>query len=280
MHRKQFIKRGLLAVPGLMVLDLAGSCRSEKDYLSLFNGKNLDGWKVPDFEEDSDYEGGKWTVENGAICGMQYPEDLRKGSLLLTEKTFGDFELLIDVLPKWGCDSGIYLRSNQKGQSIQVMVDYLDKGTVGYIFGQGTGGYLSRPVILVQDQQSGKIKAVDAYDGAEKDGLNYSANAAEWERAWNFDDWNTLKIRCEGKYPDITTWINGTKISEMRSSSFHPRKLQDTNNGNWNAPTAYKPDEVYQMIGAEGSIGLQVHPFERWAKGEKVRYKNIKIRQL
>jgi len=58
-------------------------------------------------------------------------------------------------------------------------------------------------------------------------------------------DWNTARIRCAGKYPQITTWINGLKICH------------------WNGETCplpeYDKERVFKILGREGSIGLQVH---------------------
>ena len=35
----------------------------------------------------------------------------------------------------------------------------------------------------------------------------YSCTPEEWIKAWRVKDWNTARIRCVGKYPQITTWV-------------------------------------------------------------------------
>ena len=35
-----------------------------------------------------------------------------------------------------GCDGGLFLRSNEKGQAYQVMLDYLEGGSVGGVYGE------------------------------------------------------------------------------------------------------------------------------------------------
>ena len=95
----------------------------------IFDGKTLKGWhKNP--SKIGHGTGGLWTVEDGAITGEQDPPGSGNGGILLTDEKFGNFELLIDLKPDWGVCSGLFLRSNDKGQCIQMMVDYHDNGNV------------------------------------------------------------------------------------------------------------------------------------------------------
>lgn len=226
------------------------------------------------------YSGGRWQVTDGCICGEQYPPGNREGSMLLTEQSFGDFELALDVHPAWGCDSGVFLRSTTEGQCIQVMIDYLPGGSVGFLHGHGIGGFLSCPLKLRAKAGGGGIDVVQTYDAVDKDGLIYAADAAAWREAWRFDDWNTLRIRCTGQQPDITTWINDRKILEMQSSTFRPRPLAEVRKQNWTAPSAYQPEAIVKRLGTRGRIGFQVHPGNRWAQGGVVRFRNILLRDL
>ena len=67
-----------------------------------------------------------WTVTDGVITGSQdKPGD---GGIILTDRKYRNFEISLDVNPDYGCDSGLFLRSNEKGQAYQVMLDYLDGG--------------------------------------------------------------------------------------------------------------------------------------------------------
>lgn len=102
---------------------------NEEGFVSLFDGKSLDGWhKNP--EPIGHGTGGNWVVEDGAIVGEQDPPG--NGGILLTDKKFGDFELLIDMKPDWGVDSGLFVRGNDRGQCFQMMVDYHEAGNVGH----------------------------------------------------------------------------------------------------------------------------------------------------
>ena len=116
-------------------------------YVSLFDGETLTGWhKNP--QPIGHGTGGLWTVEDGAICGEQDPPASGNGGILLTDQKFGDFELLLDMKPDWGPDSGLFIRSNDQGQCIQMMVDYHEDGSVGHLYGEGTGGWSARPFDL------------------------------------------------------------------------------------------------------------------------------------
>ena len=145
MHRK-FIGVALWQVALVCSGILAASTASGDDqgYVSIFDGKTLNGWhKNP--ERIGHGTGGQWTVEEGAITGQQDPPGSGNGGILLTDKKYGDFELLIDLKPDWGVCSGLFVRSNDKGQCFQMMVDYHENGNVGHIYGEGTGGFNNRP---------------------------------------------------------------------------------------------------------------------------------------
>src|SRR5215467_7925445 len=111
MTRRNFIKACGFASGGLV----ASRSWAAAEWQSLFDGKSLKGWhKNP--ERIGHGTGGQWTVEDGAITGQQDPPGSGNGGILLTDKKFSDFELLIDLKPDWGVCSGLFLRSTDKGQ--------------------------------------------------------------------------------------------------------------------------------------------------------------------
>src|SRR5690606_39172738 len=72
---------------------------------SIFNGKNLKGWAVP---QDNIW----WSVEEGALWAKSDPE--KKGSILWTKKNYGDFVHEGDFLMGEGVvDSGFFIRSEK-----------------------------------------------------------------------------------------------------------------------------------------------------------------------
>jgi hypothetical protein len=72
-------------------------------YISLFNGKNLDGW---------DGRPGVWHVEDGAIVGVSTPEHKAGNTFLVYRKTRAkDFDLKLEIKVEEGGGSGIQYRS-------------------------------------------------------------------------------------------------------------------------------------------------------------------------
>ncbi|HWB14732.1 MAG TPA: DUF1080 domain-containing protein [Pirellulales bacterium] len=235
-------------------------------WIPLFDGKSLAGWhKNPD--KIGHGTGGSWTVEDGVLIGQQDPPGSGNGGVLLTDRKFGDFELSIDMKPDWGVDSGVFLRSNDKGQCFQMMVDYHEAGDVGHIYGEGTGGFNNRPfgLVGVYDDQHKLVRiSTGPVEDATPEG--YSATGEEWLKAWKVGDWNTARVTCVGQPPKITTWLNGVKISEFDGQAF--------------AGKNYDKQKVADQLGAEGSIAVQVHGGKGWPAGAACRWRNIKIRPL
>ena len=71
---------------------------------SLFNGKNLDQWRI-----DSKSKATHWTVKDGTIHCQSDPK--KAGSLLWTTKDFTDFTLTLEFKNGGGTiDSGVMLK--------------------------------------------------------------------------------------------------------------------------------------------------------------------------
>ncbi len=70
----------------------------ERGWVSIFDGKSLDGWKA-----NEPYEG--WIIEDGAITGVG------KRNHLYYMEELGDFELKIDCKINKGGNSGLYFHS-------------------------------------------------------------------------------------------------------------------------------------------------------------------------
>jgi hypothetical protein len=259
----------LVAITSLATSSLADDLpKPDKEgYISLFDGKTLKGWhKNP--KRIGHGTGGQWYVEAGAIVGEQDPPGSGNGGILLTDHKFGNFELLIDMNHDWGPCSGLFLRSNDRGQCLQMMVDYHNGGNIGHIYGEGTGGFNSRAFNIDGKLENGKLASIvsSAHKAAEQHGCLFTCTPEQWIKAWKIGDWNTIKVTCVGKYPLVTTWINGVKICEFDAASYKGR--------------GYDKEGVYKTLGDQGSIAVQVHGGGGWPKGAKVRWKNIRIKPL
>ena len=151
------------------------------DWTPLFDGKTLDGWhKNP--QRIGHGTGGKWYVEDGAIVGEQDPPGSGNGGILLSDRQFNDFEVKIDMNHDWGPCSGFFLRSNDKGQCFQVMVDFHDAGNVGHIYGEGTGAFNSRAFDINGRVKDGKLVALTGGNVRKpaEHGCVYTCTPAEW----------------------------------------------------------------------------------------------------
>ena len=88
---------------------------------------------------------GAGVPRTGQSSGNRTLPAAENGGILLTDQKFGDFELTIQMKPDWGICSGVFVRGNDQGKCLQMMVDYHDKGNIGHIYGEGTGGFNNRP---------------------------------------------------------------------------------------------------------------------------------------
>jgi len=272
------------------------ACRPRSGFRSLFDGKTLRGWRAIPRVPVAAYPGasepspdspaykraltsrGRWVIENGAIIGGQEPPGSRLGAYLITEETFGDFELLIDVDPDWAADSGVMIRSTSLGgQGFQVHLDYRMLGSVATFYGNGIGNWRARhyafnPKLDANHQAIGLVREPAPDEEIRK--LAWHSAPEEFFRAWKFGDWNTLRILCAGQYPHISTWVNGAKIAELDAVT-----LQAPN---------YDREAVAKLLGRRGHIALEVHDSgddlwmgqDRWLPGHVCRYRNIMVKRL
>src|SRR5262249_13587799 len=102
----------LLAL-GLARADTKDEKPDDKGFVPIFDGKTLDGWHVSG--KTGHGTGGKWVAEDGAIVGSQ--DKPGNGGILITDKEYGDFEVVLEMKNDFGPDSGLFLRSNQNGQA-------------------------------------------------------------------------------------------------------------------------------------------------------------------
>lgn len=271
-NRRDFLKTTATATAGATLAttlhSLAYSAEKKSEWKELFDGKTLKGWhKNP--EKIGHGTGGIWRAEGGAITGEQDPPGSGNGGILLTDEKFGDFEVMIDMKPDWGVCSGFFLRGNDKGQCIQMMVDYHDAGNVGHLYGEGTSGWNTRCFDIngkYDDDKKLVGITTDKHQSASDVSLIHTCTPEEWVKAWKINDWNTAKVRCVGKYPQITTWINGLKVCEF--------------DGEKATTERYDKENIFKTLGPSGSIAVQVHGGKGWPNGAKCAWKNIKIREV
>src|SRR6056297_2150107 len=116
---------------------LATFCKSN-GYKTIFNGKNLDGWKIHGTE--------KWHVEDGLLVCESGPDG--EYGYLSTEKNYDDFELKLEFLQEADGNSGVFFRSTIDGTKIsgwQVEVTPPNHDTGGIYESYGRGWLVQIP---------------------------------------------------------------------------------------------------------------------------------------
>ena len=266
-------RRAFLKTCGLAGLALSGPAWAASSRpQSLFDGRSLNGWHKPP-KRIGHGTGGHWFVQDGLLVCEQDPPGSGNGGLLLSDEKFGDFDLEIEMDPDWRPDSGVFFRCTDKGEGFQMYVDYHDGGNVGHLRGEMPGAFAMKPFQIFaklgpDDQPTGFTTRLDPRAAKWPPGVyEFTCTAEQWLKAWRLKDWNTARIRCVGKYPQITTWLNGLKVCH------------------WNGETCplpeYHKERVFEILGREGSIGLQVHGGKKaWPAGTQCRWRNIRIQRL
>ena len=168
----------LLAATALVTLATTFA-KADDGFVSLFDGKTLDGWIQRNGLATYD-------VEDGAIVGHTAKNS--PNSFLCTKKAYCDFELLFEVKVDPGLNSGVQIRSrsskdynNERVHGPQVEIETAP-GESGYIYGEATGRGWVSPNQDIKD-------------------------------AYKNDQWNEYRVLAVG--PRIQTWINGKQVEDL-----------------------------------------------------------------
>jgi hypothetical protein len=278
---------------------------SSNDFVSLFDGSTLTGWHtaprtygtlwpggpevgeivpLPDgyFHDAVEHEA-VWAVVDGAIEGRQDPRKPGFGGYLVTDRTYGDFELVLEMKPDWPADTGVMLRrSGDSWAGYQVLVDHRESGSIGGFFGHGIAPFhavpfalnvardeFDRPIGLMEDDPAASIEPITQ---DKRDLLVEAGSIEDFLAAWKWADWNELRIRIVGAKPRISTWVNGVPVACLDAATL------DFPN--------YDADVALELLGPRGHIALEVHDNDplvgekRWGPGSACRWRNIRIREL
>jgi len=132
----------------LIALMIAGMmlAKAQNPTEALFNGKNLDGWKV--------YGTEKWLVQDGLLVCESGPD--KQYGYLATEKWYNNFVLELEFKQEANGNSGVFFRSTIEGTKItgwQVEVAPPNHDTGGIYESYGRGWLHQIP-----DDQEGFLK--------------------------------------------------------------------------------------------------------------------------
>jgi len=155
---------------------------SEKEkkegWRSLFNGKNIDGWRTFQGKEITG-----WKVVNGVLNNSGVGSD--HGGDIITREKFQDFELSLEWKIAPQSNSGIFYHVNEK---------------------IGTAIYESGPEYQLIDDKGWPDKLRDdQYSGA-----NYGMHAPKNAVVKSLNDWNQTRIIVDGSH--VQHYLNGVKV--------------------------------------------------------------------
>jgi Domain of Unknown Function (DUF1080) len=226
-----------LLAAGLALTVVAASAQTAPPagFTSLYNGKDFTGWKVPPGDN------GHWRIIDGVIDYDARSEAAGDKSLW-SERSFGDFELLVD----WRLKEAPYLNPNvpiiladgthkkgPDGKEYVMTVPDADSGI--YLRGQGR----SQVNIWNWPIGSGEVYGyrMDPKQPPEvRAGVTPKANADR-----HVGEWNTFHITVRGDR--LTVVLNGTRVLDNALLPGLPPRgpiaLQHhgaSNNGVWTSP--------------------------------------------
>ena len=293
--RRGFLASSACALP-------VGLASAETTWRPLFDGKTLDGWNAihrlpvprnpggrsaakdsPQYQKALRSKG-DWKVVDGGITGGQEPPGSGVGGYLITNEKFADFELSLEANPDWGVDTGLMIRATGIGsQGFQVLVDHRQDGNIGSFYGNGIGGFNTRQFgFKAKKDSSGKVVGMTpvAYRDLSPQPVPdtseaiWSAGPEAFFETWRFGEWNEIRVRCEGRLPTLTTWINGEKMASVDTTNMKAE--------------GYDAETVATLLGRAGHFALEVHSSGqgdrlgegRWLPGRVCRWRRIRAREL
>jgi HEAT repeat protein len=205
--------------------------QSEEGFVPMFNGKDLAGWEQ---------KGGVWWKAVDGVLTAESTADTplaTNNHLLWKGGTPGDFEIRTEFRLSKSANSGIQLRCEA----------LTDKDTGYQADMNGGGNYVGFIYHPKMHLIGGRGERVTLEADGKKSAQRF-APAAELQKLYKVEDWNTYRVVCKG--PEITLYLNGslmTQVTDLRPDT--PRK---------------------------GSVTVQLH------KGPpmKIEYRNLRIKEL
>lgn len=164
---------------------------AESKWVSLFDGKTLEGWKQ--MQGDA-----KFTVRDGAIVGI-VTEGVPANSFLVTEEVFEDFVFECEFKADAGINSGIQYRSappdgaeRKRVYGYQFEIDPTPRGLTGGMYEEGRRGW---------------------FQPEKNNGEPQQAWAAKHASKLKMGEWNTARIEARGNR--VKTFLNGHPLADF-----------------------------------------------------------------
>jgi hypothetical protein len=222
-----------------------------QEWIHLFNGKDLDGWRVESTPKDR----GKvfWKVVDGAIECDSLGRTDHDYVWLVTEREFGDFELKVQfqAFRESPGNSGIQVRSRFDGSPDAI-----------------SGGWMDGPQVDIHPPDPWRTGLI--YDETREERRWIHPSLPDWniDRAQGPEKvvfffaeqepgWNDLRIICDGLR--IQTYLNGLRVADFDGSG-----ILDSES------------HLRRRVGLSGHIALQLHSRDEL----KIRFRDLRLRPL
>jgi hypothetical protein len=163
----------------LLCLTFCAAACAQDGFVSLFNGRNLDGW---------DGDPRMWSVRDGMIVGHTEGVAMTDNSFLISKESYGNFDLRVEMK----------LRNHNSG--IQFRSERLPNWVVrGYQADAAQDNYWGNVY-----EEKGRGTLVDGWKG-------------KGEKAVKLNGWNEYEILCDGDHIRLT--LNGTVTADFHDST-------------------------------------------------------------
>jgi hypothetical protein len=208
----------------------------------LFDGETMNGWRRIYTDRPPEYG---WLIEDGCLIVEQFKSgESANGGDLITVKEYGNFELTFDFSLTAGANSGI-------------------KYFVDESLGDPNSAYGFGPEYQIIDDGVHPIFKTDHIPvGCKIGGLYELIEAPDTKKVNPPGEWNSGKIISKDRY--VEHWLNGERmVSYVLGSDEFKALVQKSK---------FKDTKGYGQV-PKGHILIQDH-------GDKVLYKNIKIKEL
>ncbi|MEM7395219.1 MAG: DUF1080 domain-containing protein, partial [Verrucomicrobiota bacterium] len=169
------------------------------EWVTLFNGKDIDGWVT---------RGGEATyhVEDGSIVGTTKPRT--PNTFLCPPKKYADFELTFEVKCDPALNSGVQIRSISDADEVP---DGLSEKDADKAKKKANGKSLFGPQVEIA--ANGNAAGV-WFEGV--GGWLLSPQPDKTNKAYKKEGWNQYRVLAEGER--IQVWINGTHITDGKDT--------------------------------------------------------------
>ena len=232
----------------------AQSEKADKSFMSIFDGKTLNGWKG-----DSTY----WTVENGCLVGTVTPETILKSNTFIVWQGAQpeDFELKLEYRISESGNSGINYRSTYlEGKAYALRGYQCDIDGKNRFTGQNyeekkrtTLAYKGEKVIISTTDNPEVVKNIRSNVlkncWQTREVLNQLGDIDTLNSKIKNNDWNQVHLVIKGNR--LMHYVNGTLMSDVTDN-----------------------DSIFSA--KKGYIGVQVHV----GPPMKVEFKNIRLKEL